>query len=591
MGRDIGTTTLTFPVPTGLVPVSLKTFIEIPVSLRFGLLTIRQGDRTISRVPLPPVDQPQMDIPLNGLQLSGNWLTLDLTVTAVPIEGYCWHPRNPIRLVNGAITFAGAEVAPTTVATFLPAVLRKVTIGLPANPSPAESSAAVQVAAALSNRNGQRPEVVVVPLPDGVTTLPPSAPLERQVIVKEGPKKGLSLQGGPGVPALLISGPGNELAGQTRLLSDDSLRLAVSTSAVAETLPDQSLASDTTTLEQLIQGPGPTDEAVWPEVKIEIDQTRWGHPLGGVSVRLRGTYTPVAADFGGEVVISIAGESIDRWPAENAGVIDRTITIPDRLLKRSTNLEVLVHTTGDPGHCGDYLPELLIIDGSTEIRVQTSNPPAPQGFQSLPQALTPNIRIGIGPEAFADTARAAQIMVGLQRASYVPLAVEVTTLEEALASAEPAILISAGGWNNQANPLPFSADKGRITVTGLDPQGQSMALDLDPAKGFGSVQVLFDGKRTMLVATSTGVPGQLDELLRYLAAESGRWSGLNGRALIFAPGSEPIAIPNPPVDFATDTQPAASQGGGGNWFWWAVGGVAALSALGAVAILLRFRRQ
>jgi hypothetical protein len=59
--------------------------------------------------------------------------------------------------------------------------------------------------------------VFVTPLPEGETSLPtPSAPLERQVIIKEGPNKGLSLQG-PGIPSLLVSGQGDELTNQARL--------------------------------------------------------------------------------------------------------------------------------------------------------------------------------------------------------------------------------------------------------------------------------------------------------------------------------------------------------------------------------------
>lgn len=183
-------------------------------------------------------------------------------------------------------------------------------------------------------------------------------------------------------------------------------------------------------------------------------------------------------------------------------------------------------------------------------------------------------------------------MVGLQRASYLPLTVEVTTLEEALGSADPAILISAGGWDDQANPLPFSADKGRITVAGLDAKGQSVTLDLDPAKGFGSLQVLFGRKRTVLVAH---LHRRARAARRVVALPGCRVRPLvgprrSGRYL--RPGSDgPIIIPNPPVDFATETQPAASSGIGDNWFWWAVGGVAAVAALGAVAILVRFRRK
>lgn len=588
VNHDVTTTTVTFPVPSGLAPVALKANVELPVNLRFGNLSVTQSGRTITRMPLPSADQTEMVIPLAGVQVSGNWVTLTLTVTAVPLEGYCWDADAPIRLANAAITFAGAEVPPRTVADFLPPVLRKVTIAMPAAPSPAESNAVVQLAAAVADRNGQKPEVAVVPLPDGATTLPaPSVPFERQIVVKEGPDKGLSLRGGPGVPALLISGPGDELTDQARLLAADSLRYAVSPTSVADTLPESPFEPDNTTLEQL-SGSGLTSEALWPKVGVEIDQTRWGRPIGGVTVHLIGSYTPLPDNFGGEVIASVGNEVLARWPAEAAGTIDRTVTIPDRFLKRFTSVEVEVRTTGNPGHCGDHLPILLRLDGSTGIQVNSANPPMPQGFQSLPQALMPTIRVGIGRDAFGDTVRAAQIVMGLRRDSGVPLATEVTTLQQAMDSTDPAILISADGWDNSKIALPFSTDQGRLTVTGVDAQGQSVTLNLEPAQAFGSLQTVFDGQRTVLIATSTGAPRQLDELLRYLGGP-GRWSGLNGRAIISAPGSAPVTVPNPPSAYSA--QSGQSNGSRGEtWFWWAVGGVAAVAAAGVLAILLRARR-
>ncbi len=596
INRDVSSASLTFPVPPGLTPAALRARIELPINLRFGNLAVTQDNRTISRQLLPAEDLAEVVVPLDGVEVSGDRVSLTLTMTAVPVEAYCWDQTAPIRLVDGAVSFTGGERAPTTVADFLPPLLRKVTIAVPGRPSQAETAAAVQVAAGVAKRNGQRPEVVVVPLPGGVTTLPaPAGPFERQIVVKEGRQKGLSLQGapvqeGPGPASLLISGSGPELAEQARLLTDDALRYAVSAGSVAQVLPDPQLESDATTVGQ-VNGGGLSSEAMWPRVGIELDQTRWGHPLAGVSVRLIGSHTPLPDNFGGEVIASVGSETLQRWPTEATGTIDRTVTIPDRLLNRFTSLEVALRTSGDSGRCGDYLPILLRIDGSTAITVQRAETPSPQGFQSLPQALGPRVQFGIGPDAFGDTVRAAQIMVGLQRSSWLPLLAEVTGVDQAMNSADPAVLISADGWKDKPLALPFSVDQGRVDVTGVDAQGQSVTLNLDPAKGFGSLQTVFDGQRTVLVATSTGGPRLLDELLRYLAAEPGRWSGLDGRAVVAAPGSQPISVPVPKMDYSATPQSPQQTGSEERWFWWAVAGVAAVAALGALAILVRARRS
>lgn len=590
---DVTVNTLTFPVPAGLAPVALNATIELPINLRFGNLSVTQDDRTISRMELPTKDQAQMVIPLTGAQVVGNVVTVTLTMTAVPIEGYCWGNLAPIRLVNGSIGFAGTESPPSSVAGFLPPVLRKLTIALPPNPSQPESDAAVQLATALERRYGaQNPEVAVVPLADRIVTwVGPSLPLERQIIIKEGPDKGLSLQGNAGVPALLISGPGNELTNQTRLLTNDLMRLALSPNAVvAGSLPNkQNFASNNTTLGQLNQS-GLNSQALWPEASINLDQTRFGHVLDRVRVHVIGSHTPLPTNFSGEVTASIGAETIGRWPAEFDGRIDRWVDIPPQLVKRFTTLRISVHTSGNAGHCGDYLPVTLTIDGNTQIQANHADPQVVRGFGTLPQAMMPHIKIGLSDDAFNDTVRATQIMVGLQHMSAEPLETTVTSLKQAVESHDPAVLISAAAWPIQTIPLPFNADQDHVTVEGLDGAGKSVSLTLNPAARFGSLQTVSDDQRTMLIATSNGAPAQLDELLRWLSAKPERWFGLDGRMVVSVPGAEPITIPNPPNDLVT--QPASAKGHQDyTWAWWIAGAWVVAAAAGAVVILVRSRRR
>lgn len=599
MHRDNATTTIAFAVPDGMAPETMQATLEIPIELRFGLLTVRQGGLTISRIPVPAEGTDQVVIPLTGTPVFGGWATLTLTMTALPLDEYCWDPMSPIRLVNGSVTFAGTESPPTTVADFLPPVLRTLTIGLPRNPSLPESNAAVQLAAAVAMRfGGQNPVIQMAPLADGTTVLPPPGPLERQIVVKEGPDKGVSLQGGAGMPSLLVTGPGAEIENQLRLLADDALQYALSRKATtSELVTNQAIPGDRATLREL-KISNLDDEAIWPRVSVELDQTKFGRQVGGITVHLIGSYTPIAGNFGGEVLIMVGDRVLDQWPAEGSAKIDRVVSVPRELLGRSTNLTVNIHTTGDPGNCGDYLPMDLRIDDSSTVEVTSAVPstaPVPPGFQSFPQVGMPNIQIGIGADAFGDTARAAQIAVGLQRSSPgVALATTVTTLEQALGSTDSAILVSSQGWQNPDVVLPFHIDgdsKSDVTVEGLDSQGKTVTLSLDPAIRFGSLQTVFDGKRSLLVATSNESPQQIDELLRWLAGEPGRWSGLNGRAIVSVPGSDPVVIPNPPLDVlsASEEKPAGISTPG--WVWEAAGVIVVLAAAGALAILLKARSQ
>lgn len=582
---------VSFTVPRGLVPTTLNATLEVPVPMRSGFLSVTQNGRTLSRLPLPAEDRPGLAIPLTGLEVSGDWVSIGLTVTAQPVQdGWCWDPISPIRLVNSSISFTGNPAPPTTVATFLPPNLRKVTIAVPPKPSDAETSAAVQLAAAMATRYGwQDNDISVVPL-DAAGTLPESAFGERQIIVKEGPDKGVSLLPKPGTPALLISGTGDELTNQTRLLTDPSLDFALSTKAVAGPLvTEQKPANDTVTLTELKQG-APQDESLSPEVSIKIDQTRWGQPIGGIKVHVIGSNTPMPANFNGEILAEIDNEVIDRWALNPEGTIDHLVTIPNRLVNRSFDLRIREHLTGDPGHCNDFVNPQLRLDGDTEIQVEPVLPPLPPGFRSLPQAFGSTVQIGIGPDRMRDTIRAAQIIVGLQRNSAMPLLTKITTVEEAIASQQSAILISADGWTDQSIALPFSSNLGSIAIEGLNPEGGAVTMTLDPSIKYGSLQTVYDGQRSLLVATSNNAPFQLDELLRWVSSQQGKWGQLEGRALISAPFQAPVTVPNSQSELAADDTDSGDGGLGQNWILWLGAGIAAVAALGALGIVLRSRK-
>lgn len=592
-------TTLSIPVPAGLIPLTLNATLDLPFNVRSGIVTVTQDDRLISKLGLPPTDLAPLAIPLDGVEVVDDSVTVTLTLTAVAEDGFCLDQSNPVDLINGSITYAGTEAAPTTIADFLPPILRTLTIAVPSAPSQAESDAAVQLATSLVARyRGQAPRVVLVPLADGATTVEsPSLPMERQIVIKEGPDEGLSLMGATGVPELLISGPPNKLTNQTRLLTDGSLSMAVSTKAVAGELHSSPwLPGDSTTLAQLNQ-PALTSVGLAPQVGIPLDQTRFGHPTQGFRLHLMGSYTPIPAAFGAQVTASVGGERVDSWPTDAGGVIDHWVDVPDRLVQRYTSLAVGVNTSGNTGRCGEFRPITLTIKGSTTVESTPARPPIPPGFPALPQALMPQMQVGIGANSFADTVRATQITVGLQRLSVVPLSTVVTSLKQAIDSDGPAVLISADGWTDTSITLPVSADDRRLTLTGFAPGDQPTTLTLDPGIQFGSLQTVFDGQRSLLIATSNGAPNQLDELLLWLDNDSRRWSQLTGSAVVDVAGRLPASVPGrTPVSIYGPPRPTAPQENSDQsnhraLGWWIASGVVAAVAIGAGAIWLRARRS
>jgi hypothetical protein len=602
--RSTSDVSVSFPVPPGLVPAALNVTLDLPFNIRSGLLTVTQQDRLISKLPLPLADLTPLIIPLPGVEVVNNTASLTLTLSSLPDDGYCVDWSNPVELINGSVTYFGTELPPTTVADFIPAILRKLTIGIPSNPTQAESDAAVQLAARLTRRyGGQFPEVLVVPLADGATAIDnPSVPLERQVIIKEGPDAAVSLVGSAGVPQLLISGPADKLTNLSLLFATGALDLAVSQRVVPDKVRSArwpELPGDTITLAGLGEVGGLNARGLSPQVTIDINQPRFGRSIQGIRVHLLGTYTPIPNTLGAQVTASVGGETIDSWPTDAAAAIDHWVQIPDRLVTRFTQLQVSVDTTrSSVVGCNDYGSMMLRIDGNSVIETSTAAPPLPAGFGSLPQALMPVVRVGIGADKFADTVRATQIVVGLGRLSPLPFRTAVMPLDEARASQDSAILISADGWTDNSITLPVSSNDRQITVQGQAPGEDQTVLTLDPGMAFGSLQTVFDGRRTLLVATSNGAPAQLDDLLTWLNADRARWSQLRGNAVVDVVGRPPTLVLDRtpvnvygPVSAAPKRESATSGSYQNSPAWWVAALVVGVAAGGVGAIALSSQRS
>lgn len=593
---------LTVPVLHGLTPAALNATVELPINLRSGLITVTQGERTLARLNLPSTDQSTIAIPLTGAEVTDNSLTVTVHAYLVPVDGYCLYQESPLRLTNGTVSYSGVELPPTTVAHFLPPVLRKLSIYLPQSPSTAESDTAIQLATSTAAHYGkQAPDITVIPLPEGQNS-PPGAPqpLERQVVVKEGPDNGLSLQGSSGVPWLLISGPLNRTdESDTAILFSDMSDLALSSKASMESpKPKVQFPGNAASLRELGQSFA-NSTSLQPRVSVGVDQTRFGRSIHSVRVHLQGSYTPTSNNIVGQIAVMIGPETIDHWPTDGHGTVDRWVDVPDRLLQRYTNLELVLDVASNVGHCGDFYTAgpgnqllTLNINGDSTVESSPAAPPVPDGFQSVPQSLMPRVQVGIAEHSFIDTVRALDIMIGLQRISSTPIDTTVTSVKQAIDSSNPALLISADGWNQSDVVLPVAAGpSGPITVNAVGPGDKPAKLTLDPVLRFASLQTVFNKGRSLLVATSNGAPGQLDELIRWLKSDNNKhWQRLRGVAVVSVPGQDPVTVDHPPLAAG-----ASAAGSGGHsdldWLWWFGAGWVAVAIAGAGVILWRVRRE
>jgi len=300
----------------------------------------------------------------------------------------------------------------------------------------------------------------------------------------------------------------------------------------------------------------------------------------------------VPDNVGGQIVATVAGETIDHWPTESDGIIDHWVEVPDRLLRRSTSLEVLLSVSDNTGRRGDFHTAgagdrllTLTIDGDTTVQSTPATPPVPGGLQSVPQALTPQVQVGLGSDPLGDTMRAVAIVVGLQRMSALPIETVVMGMQEVIDSPNSGILIAADGWNNTDIVLPVSAaPDGPITFHDFEPDGKAATLGLDPPQQFAFLRPVFNRGRTLLIASSNGAPAALDELLAWLNSDSERWPELTGVALVSAPGHKPVT-----VNFTASTVAVAAGYADIGWVWWLGGGVFDVVLVGIAAVLLRNR--
>lgn len=588
-----GLQSLTIPVPAGLRPAALTADVELPVNLFMGSISVIQDDRTISRVDLPAFDRAPISLPLDGAEIRDNAMTIQVRSNLVPPQGYCaFDDTDPLQLVNTAVAYDGVERSPSAIADFLPPVLQRVTLFVPARPTMTESDAAVRMAAAVVAHYGAQPVRVEVVRLDGDKPLGQGQPFERQIVIRESSTPGMKLLGDNGVPSLEIAGSGEDLMNQTRLItSHDVARLALSSGAVPGPLEAKPvLPANSATLRDLGQTGATATSLTRPRVDIGIDQTRIGRPAQRIRVHLQGSYTPLPQHLNGQLVVTANDEPVDRWAVEDSGIIDRWVEVPDRLVTRNTDLGVMINATGTTGQCGESLPLTLTVDGDTTVVSEPADPPIPPGFQSIPQSLLPQLQVGITEDAFDDTSRAVTIIAGMQRLSALPIDTAVVKLQDAVASTAPAVLIAADGWTDDSVTLPVQTGgaigRDAVTLKGTSEAGDGVSVTLRPELPIGSLQAVRAGERTVLVATSNDDPAQLDSLLGWLNDDPRRWQRLSGAAIVSAPDREPFSIPAAPQ---AAPKPLPQQDD--STYYWLIGvGVLAAAAVAAGLVFLRARR-
>lgn len=594
-----GRTQITVPVPPGTGPSSLNAVLTLPAWLDRGWIDVESGNRPISRVALAG-DAPTIpiSIPLAAVPVVDGAVTLDLASTLISDAGFCPNVLDAqLRLLDARVDYSGVPSIPRTISEFLPPVLRQLTVFMPAQPNRDTTSAVLTLTTSVIDYYGAQPVRVLVRPDTELQGSQPDQAFERSVVVAENNDAGIELifplDQSP--PRLFVTGSGTALTDQTRLITSNISELAVTTKALAgASAPRAALAPDSTTLDDLgigtVTGKGDTTATA----SLTLDQARLGRSVSDVSLHLTGNYTPGV----GSITAGVGGKTIASWSADDSGRLDQWVEIPNAELRKATTLDVSVdHPADSAAGCGTQAASTITIDGSTVVRSGPSSTPAPLGFGSLPQALMPQFDVALTEETFADTVRAVSVVTGLQRLSSRPIMPQVVSLDDALASSDPAVVIAADGVLPDSLTLPLSSS-GETTFSIATPESteSESSLTVDPGVPYASLQVTStENNKALLVASSTGEAGQLDALLGWLDADPSRWFGRSGDILFAAPGIAPVSLSSGNLAGDSTVESTEASGSGVDRLSVTLLGIAGavflVALVGAVVLVVRSRRS
>lgn len=579
------------PVPAGLTPRTLSTTVQFPVDLERGHLEAWSGDLLLDRIELDGAeDTVRLDIPLVGARIRSGVLDLTLRTVLHSRGEVCpdWSDRSLV-LRDSEVDFEGEPEPPRVLADFIPSVVNRLEIYLPDEPSIAEAEAAAQLAttsAAAFGRRGMDIEVLSASGPRA----PTATPFTRRAEIRESDQTRIELTDEE-VPTAIISGDAATLARETRSVSSDLWSLAVAGSATLNSSAPAPRALVTEgTLDELGIGSRSARSVGTVSAAFGLDQTSLARVSGDVTIDLVGTYSPPPSDRSGLIVVTAGQTVLDSWTADQAGIIERTVTVPAGALGRYTDISVSLQTAGAGAACGVLQPLTMILDGSSRVQISEPTSPAPAGFDSLPQALMPRMQVATASGSLDDTARAVTILAELQALSASPLLPEWVPMDVLLDGNVPGLLVTSESAPSQLD-LPLTLTSGRtLEVMGAQ-EGEPATLRFYEDIDFASMQVVEDGDRALLVASTSSGSGELDRTLEWLGVEQERWSMLTGNVLFTAPGREPLELSTAEAVEVEAADPASTNGVNTALLVGLVVTVAGVGIAGLVWAVVRRRRR
>lgn len=581
----------TVPVPTGFAPIRLRGLIHAPVDFGAGFVEITDNTgRFLATVDLPAVAPDQavvpFDVDISAGRVNAAKLGLSFTVreAALPVGERCGLGER-VTISDLATVFAGIEPAPTTVGTFFPPVLQRLTVYAPIDADDGEEQAVLTLASAVARMyRPQSPVITVVKQPRGAT--PPAAPQFTRAVVVENGDAGLSVVN-PDSPDvfLRLTGRGDQLAAQASLMANQVQSLVqVPEARVDKAGSAAGPGGDEFTFGQLTMS-GESSVLRTSTMTVGVDRAALGPGrVEGLRVHLLATHTPVQSMDSASVMISVNGHAVHTAPLGESGRLDAAFDVPGEFLGQRLNFEF--DLTFSPRQlCSPTIaPVTFQLDPRSTLTVRRGGKPL-GGFGAAPSEFSPEFLVALDGSNPNQLYYATRVVADIARLTDTALAPRVVDVKAAADATLGALIVANAATIDQTSLRPPVG--GESTGVQVDLRDE---LRADINRGLGSIQSFADEprNRSVVLVTTSGAWTLVEPLFGYIDQLPDGWSSLTGDVLAAGAAG---TVTNLSIGSADTAEPAAASDGTDWRVWAAVGAGCVIAALALAAALLRRRRR
>ncbi|TFV59670.1 hypothetical protein E4P42_07170 [Mycobacterium sp. PS03-16] len=578
------------PVPNGFAAVRLRGLIHAPVDFGAGFVEISDSSGTfLGTVNLPAVAPEQavvpFDIDISPARVRTAELGLSFAVREAPRPATerCGLGER-VRLSDLAVVYAGIEPAPTTVATFFPAVLQRLTIYAPIDADDAEEQAVLTLASAVARMyRPQSPVITVVKHPRGAT--PPEAPQFTRAVVVENGDAALNVVN-PDRPDvyLELNGRGDQLAAQASLVANQLQSLVqVPEARVDKAGSDDDAGVDEVTFDDLDMS-GESSVLRTSTMTVGVDRAALGAGrVEGLRVHLLATHTPVQPMDSASLMVSVNGRAVHTTPLRENGRVDAVFDVPGEDLDQRINLEF--DLTFSPRQlCSPTIAPLTFeLDPQSTLTIQRGGPPL-TGFGALPSEFSPEFLVALDGSNPNQLHYATRVIADIARLTDTPLVPRVVDVKAAADARIGALIVANAATVDQTSIRPPVGGESAEVQIDL---GDELRADI--TSGLGSIQAFADEPRdrAVVLVTTSGAWTLVEPLFGYIDQLPDGWSSLDGDVLAAGAAGD---VTNLSIG-ADDTAAPPPQNSTDTSVWVALGAGAAVLAALAVAAAWFWRRR